>query len=62
MWVPLVPLGLALVGSAVPLVGSGFSVWGMALVWVAAIAAVTLARAVARPRRPPWSSWTSLAS
>lgn len=45
----LVPLGLALLGAVVPLVGSGFVVWGMALVWLAAITAVTLVRAVARP-------------
>jgi hypothetical protein len=45
----LVPLALAVLGAAIPLVGSAFSVWGMALIWLAAIAIVTLVRAVVQP-------------
>lgn len=47
--VSLAPLGLALLGAIVPLVGSGFEVWGMSLIWLTAIAVVTGARALLRP-------------
>jgi hypothetical protein len=48
----LLPLVLAVLGAAIPLVGSGFAVWGMAAVWLGGVAAVAAARAVARPRPP----------
>jgi hypothetical protein len=47
--VSLVPLALAVLGAAIPLVGSGFAVWGMALAWLGAVAIVTVGRAVTRP-------------
>jgi hypothetical protein len=46
----LLPLVLAVLGAAIPLAGSGFTVWGMAAVWLGGVAAVAVARAVARPR------------
>jgi hypothetical protein len=46
----LVPLALALAGVVVPLVGSGFSVAGIAGIWLVVIASVTVARALARPQ------------
>jgi hypothetical protein len=45
----LVPIALAILGAVVPLVGNGFSALGLALIWLAAIAIVAVARAVARP-------------
>jgi hypothetical protein len=50
MTVSLVPLFLAVLGAVVPLVGSGFTVFGLAALWLGAIAVVTLVRAVARPK------------
>ncbi len=46
----LVPLALAVLGVVIPLVGSDFTVWGMALIWLAAVLAVTVGRAVFRPQ------------
>ena len=43
------PLALAILGAIVPLVGGGFSAWGLALIWLAAIAAVTIGRTALRP-------------
>ena len=45
----MVPLALAVLGALVPLVGSGFSVWGLASLWLAVIVLVTIGRAVAQP-------------
>jgi hypothetical protein len=45
----IVPVGLVLLGALIPLAGSGFAVWGMALAWVAAIAVFLIARAILRP-------------
>ena len=46
----LLPLVLAVLGALIPLVGSGFAIWGMAALWLGGLAAVAVARAVARPR------------
>ncbi len=48
----LLPLVLALLGALLPLVGSGFDVWGMSALWLGGVAAVAVARAVARPQPP----------
>jgi hypothetical protein len=48
----LVPLVLAILGAAVPLVGGGFTAWGMALIWLGATIAVTVGRAAVRPKPP----------
>jgi hypothetical protein len=47
--VSLLPLALAILGAVVPLVGGGFTAWGMTIAWLAAIAVVIVARAVVRP-------------
>jgi hypothetical protein len=48
----LVPIGLAILGAVVPLVGGGFSAAGLALAWLGAIAVVTVARAAVRLEPP----------
>jgi hypothetical protein len=46
-WVA-VPLTLGIVGAAIPLLGSGFAVLGMASAWLAAIAVLVLAPTLLR--------------
>ena len=38
----LIPFALAVLGAAIPLVGSGFSPWPMALAWLAGVGALLL--------------------
>jgi hypothetical protein len=49
----LTPLGLAVLGAIVPLVGSGFTVWGLGATWLVVVATVAIARAAARPQPSP---------
>lgn len=46
------PLGLAILGIAVPLVGSAFTVWGLAVIWAVAIGVVILGARLANPAPP----------
>jgi hypothetical protein len=46
----LIPLALAVLGVAVPLVGGGFVAWGLAVAWLTGIAGVAIARTVLRPQ------------
>lgn len=50
MRLPLVPWILALVGLAIPLVGSGFVVWPMVVVWLAVLSGVWLLSRLGPPR------------
>jgi hypothetical protein len=50
--VETLPLGLAILGIAVPLVGSGFDVWGFAAIWAVVISVVILGARLARPAPP----------
>jgi hypothetical protein len=46
----LAPLALAVLGAVIPLVGGSFTAWGMALVWLGAVAIVAVIRVVGRPQ------------
>lgn len=50
--VSLLPLVLGVLGAAIPLVGGGFTAWGLALAWVVTIAVVVAALMIARPDPP----------
>lgn len=47
----LIPLALAIVGAAIPLVGGGFDGWPIALAWLAAFGLAGIARAAIYPTR-----------
>lgn len=46
------PLVLAILGIAVPLVGSGFTVWGLAVIWAVVISVVILGTRLANLAPP----------
>ena len=47
-----VPIALAILGIGVPLIGSEFTVWGLALVWAIVIASVIVGARLAKPSAP----------
>jgi hypothetical protein len=47
-----VPIALAILGIGVPLIGSDFSVWGLALIWAIVIAFVIVGARLAKPTAP----------
>lgn len=50
--VALVPVLLGVLGAIIPLVGGGFTAWGLALAWLVTFAVVVAALLIARPDPP----------
>ena len=48
----IIPLALASIGAAVPLIGSGYTTWGLAVVWLTAVGVILVGPVIARIHRP----------